>query len=220
MEGSGCKSDLWKAHVHAGLPVFTGPLYGWSGSQNGLLLAILGIASLPVSFVVGCMAPHISDRSLTMGAIGVTALGAALCTQAGNAAASIAYFSGGGCLYLVCASPCARFTAARHLLSASVQWHACLRLQRPPSGSSVRSRAASWGTPSEGCVWLGLAGLADPGGRCYVPHEQGAAPFPPLHICMTLLCFCSNMRHDGSVMRMPCTLRCVDSGKQVLRQPC
>lgn len=87
--------------MHAGLPVFTGPLYGWSGSQNGLLLAVLGIASLPVSFIVGALSPRISDRALTAGAVGVTAVGAALCTQAGNTRLSAAYFGGGGMLYLV-----------------------------------------------------------------------------------------------------------------------
>lgn len=85
----------------AGLPVFTGPVYGWKGSQNGVLLGVLGIASLPVSFFVGYISPHVSDRSLTMAAVLVTGVGAALCTQAGLHKLAVAYFGGGGMLYLV-----------------------------------------------------------------------------------------------------------------------
>lgn len=85
----------------AGLPVFTGPIYGWKGSQNGVLLGVLGIASLPVSFIVGYISPHVSDRSLTLAAVIVTALGAVLCTQAGLRRLAVAYFGGGGMLYLV-----------------------------------------------------------------------------------------------------------------------
>lgn len=88
-------------HDHAGLPVFTGPIYGWKGSQNGVLLGVLGIASLPVSFLVGYLSPHVTDRSLTLAAIMVTGLGAALCTQAGLRRLAAAYFGGGGMLYLV-----------------------------------------------------------------------------------------------------------------------
>ncbi|CAL5218517.1 g204 [Coccomyxa viridis] len=83
-----------------GLPVFTGPIYGWKGSQNGVLLGVLGIASLPVSFLVGYISPHVSDRSLTLAAVIVTGLGAALCTQAGLRKLAAAYFGGGGMLYL------------------------------------------------------------------------------------------------------------------------
>ncbi len=85
----------------AGLSIFTGPLYGWSGSQNGLLLAVLGIASIPLSFLVGCMSPHISDRSLTAAALLATAVGATLCTAAGNSRDPAAYFGGGATLYMV-----------------------------------------------------------------------------------------------------------------------
>lgn len=87
--------------IAAGLPVFTGPIYGWKGSQNGVLLGVLGIASIPVSFIVGYTSPHVSDRSLTLAAVIVTALGAALCTQAGLRRLAVAYFGGGGMLYLV-----------------------------------------------------------------------------------------------------------------------
>ncbi len=90
----------------AGLPVFTGPIYGWKGSQNGVLLGVLGIASLPVSFLVGYISPHVSDRSLTLAAVIVTGLGAALCTQAGLRKLAAAYFGGGGMLYLVGSSHC------------------------------------------------------------------------------------------------------------------
>ena len=90
----------------AGLPVFTGPIYGWKGSQNGVLLGVLGIASLPVSFLVGYISPHVSDRSLTLAAVIVTGLGAALCTQAGLRRLAVAYFGGGGMLYLVWSNPC------------------------------------------------------------------------------------------------------------------
>ena len=85
----------------AGLPVFTGPLYGWSGSENGLLMAVLGFASLPLSFLVGAFSARVSDRALTAGALLVTAVGAALCTRAGDANAPAAYFGGGGMLYMV-----------------------------------------------------------------------------------------------------------------------
>ena len=85
----------------AGLPIFTGPIYGWSGSEPGLLLAVLGIASIPLSFLVGYMSPHISDRSLTAAALLATLLGAALCTRAGNAHDPAAYFGGGAILYMV-----------------------------------------------------------------------------------------------------------------------
>ena len=85
----------------AGLPVFTGPVYGWKGSQNGVLLGVLGIASLPVSFFVGYISPHVSDCSLTLAAVLVTAVGAVLCTQAGLHKLAAAYFGGGGMLYLV-----------------------------------------------------------------------------------------------------------------------
>jgi hypothetical protein len=89
----------------AGLPVFTGPVYGWKGSQNGVLLGVLGITSLPVSFFVGYISPHVSDRSLTLAAVLVTTVGAALCTQAGLHKLAVAYFGGGSMLYLVCSSP-------------------------------------------------------------------------------------------------------------------
>ena len=85
----------------AGLPVFTGPIYGWKGSQNGVLLGVLGIASIPISFLVGYISPHVSDRLLTLAAVVVTALGAILCTQAGLRKMAAAYFGGGGMLYLV-----------------------------------------------------------------------------------------------------------------------
>lgn len=85
----------------AGLPVFTGPLYGWAGSENGLLMAVLGFASLPLSFLVGVVSPHISDRALTLGALMVTAIGAALCMKAGDVHFGAAYFGGGGMLYMV-----------------------------------------------------------------------------------------------------------------------
>lgn len=85
----------------AGLPIFTGPIYGWSGSETGLLLAVLGIASIPLSFLVGYMSPHISDRSLTAAALLATLLGATLCTRAGNAHDPAAYFGGGAILYMV-----------------------------------------------------------------------------------------------------------------------
>ena len=81
--------------------MFTGPVYGWKGSQNGVLLGVLGIASLPVSFFVGYISPHVSDRSLTLAAVLVTAVGAVLCTQAGLHKLAAAYFGGGGMLYLV-----------------------------------------------------------------------------------------------------------------------
>ncbi|KAK9915918.1 hypothetical protein WJX75_005971 [Coccomyxa subellipsoidea] len=83
-----------------GLPIFTGLIYGWSGSETGLLLAVLGIASIPLSFLVGYMSPHISDRSLTAAALLATLLGAALCTRAGNAHDPAAYFGGGAILYM------------------------------------------------------------------------------------------------------------------------
>ncbi|BDA44398.1 SPX domain-containing membrane protein At4g11810 [Coccomyxa sp. Obi] len=83
-----------------GLSIFTGPLYGWSGSQNGLLMAVLGIASIPLSFLVGWMSPHISDRSLTAAALLATAVGATLCTSAGNSRDPAAYFGGGATLYM------------------------------------------------------------------------------------------------------------------------
>ncbi len=86
--------------------MFTGPIYGWKGSQNGVLLGVLGIASLPVSFLVGYISPHVSDRSLTLAAVIVTGLGAALCTQAGLRRLAVAYFGGGGMLYLVRFNPC------------------------------------------------------------------------------------------------------------------
>ncbi len=91
-----------------------------------------------MSFVVGYMAPYISDRALTLGAVGVTALGAALCTLAGNAAASVAYFSGGGCLYLVLPAP-ALFSCWR----ASC-WHVCMGTRLPaPAAAPLSSRGIS-----------------------------------------------------------------------------
>lgn len=85
----------------AGLSIFTGPLYGWSGSENGLLLAVLGIASIPLSFMVGVLSPHVSDRALTASALLATLVGATLCTRAGNARDPAAYFGGGAILYMV-----------------------------------------------------------------------------------------------------------------------
>ena len=105
-----CVEDQWQPArntnstdytLSAGLPVFTGPLYGWSGSENGLLLAVLGFASLPLSFLVGALSPRVSDRVLTAGALSVTAVGAALCTKAGDPLAPATYFGGGGMLYMV-----------------------------------------------------------------------------------------------------------------------
>ena len=81
--------------------MFTGPIYGWKGSQNGVLLGVLGIASIPISFLVGYISPHVSDRLLTLAAVIVTTLGAVLCTQAGLRKMAVAYFGGGGMLYLV-----------------------------------------------------------------------------------------------------------------------
>ncbi len=121
----------------AGLPVFTGPIYGWKGSQNGVLLGVLGIASLPVSFIVGYISPHASDRSLTVAAVIVTALGAVLCTQAGLRRLAVAYFGGGGMLYLVgplhhlpCTIPqagCIRAPAACHSLLTLIMLQMRLR---------------------------------------------------------------------------------------------
>ena len=95
------------------MPVFTGPIYGWRGSQNGVLLGVLGIASIPISFLVGYISPHVSDRLLTLAAVIVTALGAVLCTQAGLSRMAVAYFGGGGMLYLVSCPFCALQNALR-----------------------------------------------------------------------------------------------------------
>ena len=47
-----------------GLPIFTGPMFGWGSSDTGLLLAVLGLASLPVSAVVGYLSTWLKDRAL------------------------------------------------------------------------------------------------------------------------------------------------------------
>ena len=115
-------------HTPAGLPVFTGPIYGWKGSQNGVLLGVLGIASLPVSFLVGYISPHVSDRALTLAAVIVTGLGAAMCTQAGLRRRAAAYFGGGGMLYLV----------------GSPYW--------PPDQPGEAGRLATWSSPARQLV--------------------------------------------------------------------
>ncbi len=64
-------------------------------------MAVLGFASLPLSFLVGLVSPHISDRALTAAALLVTAVGAALTTRAGDPALGAVYFGGGGMLFMV-----------------------------------------------------------------------------------------------------------------------
>jgi hypothetical protein len=102
--------------------VFTGPIYGWSGSENGLLMAVLGFASLPLSFLVGLASPHVSDRALTAGALTVTAVGAALCTKAGDDRFGAAYFGGGGMLYMVCRQGLPALRSSTSVLSGSFEY--------------------------------------------------------------------------------------------------
>ena len=67
---------------------------GWDASDVGSLIAVLGLASIPVSFAVGAASARVSDRVLTAAALVCGVAGCALLTQAGHAERSSAYFAG------------------------------------------------------------------------------------------------------------------------------
>jgi cyanate permease len=67
---------------------------GWDASDVGSLIAVLGLASIPVSFAVGAASARLSDRALTAAALLAGVIGCALLTQAGHADRSVAYFAG------------------------------------------------------------------------------------------------------------------------------
>ena len=72
----------------------TRPCAGWDASDVGSLIAVLGLASIPVSFAVGAASARVSDRALTAAALVCGVAGCALLTQAGRAERSSAYFAG------------------------------------------------------------------------------------------------------------------------------
>lgn len=75
-------------------PPPTGLCAGWDASDVGSLIAVLGLASIPVSFAVGAASARVSDRALTAAALVSGVAGCALLTQAGHAERSSAYFAG------------------------------------------------------------------------------------------------------------------------------
>ena len=69
-------------------------LSGWDASDVGSLIAVLGLASIPVSFAVGAASARVSDRALTGAALASGMAGCALLMQAGRADRASAYFAG------------------------------------------------------------------------------------------------------------------------------
>lgn len=57
--------------VHAqayidGLPIFTQMAYGWSNSDVGVMLGVLGLAAPLVNFTVGRLSARLPDRHITV----------------------------------------------------------------------------------------------------------------------------------------------------------
>jgi hypothetical protein len=48
-----------------GLPIFTQLAYGWSNSEVGIMLGVLGLAAPLVNFSVGRVSSHVPDRHIT-----------------------------------------------------------------------------------------------------------------------------------------------------------
>lgn len=82
------------SHTPCGSPPVTRPCAGWDASDVGSLIAVLGLASIPVSFAVGAASARVSDRALTAAALVSGVAGCALLTQAGHVERSSAYFAG------------------------------------------------------------------------------------------------------------------------------
>lgn len=57
------------AHAQAyidGLPIFTEMAYGWSNSDVGVMLGVLGLAAPLVNFTVGRLSAKLPDRHITV----------------------------------------------------------------------------------------------------------------------------------------------------------
>ncbi|KAK9906755.1 hypothetical protein WJX75_007454 [Coccomyxa subellipsoidea] len=60
-----------------GLPIFTEMAYGWSNSDVGVMLGVLGLAAPLVNFTVGRLSAKLPDRHITLASILVTLAGCA-----------------------------------------------------------------------------------------------------------------------------------------------
>ncbi|BDA46399.1 SPX domain-containing membrane protein At1g63010 [Coccomyxa sp. Obi] len=58
-----------------GLPIFTQMAYGWSNSDVGVMLGVLGLAAPLVNFTVGRLSARLPDRHITLASILVTMVG-------------------------------------------------------------------------------------------------------------------------------------------------